>query len=706
MKGKHAPVRDARFARMQTDPRFRRPKRSDTKVKVDERFSDVLQPKKRDDALPIDRFGRRKDRISFRPDDDLGAYYQMDEEDAPADLARGAVELESSSEESDEEDDDENEEEEEEEEDDDDEGDVLVGGADAVRRAQTADVDLDENEDLDAEVMKELDRQAKATQPENVSRGDDTCRLAVVNMDWDYVRARDLFKVFASIVTPTAASTARDVPDDAVHLALTQVRGKVLSVRVYPSDFGRKRMEHEDVQGPPQEIFKSDSVVQADDGEEFDNEALRKYQLERLRYYYAIATFDSRESARHVYNEIDGTEMERSANLFDLRFVPDDMEFPDGEDGRPAEFRDEATEDVKNYRGLDFRTDALRHSKVRLTWDQDDPERTRLTQAPSMRPEDLNEDDIKTYLASASEDEDEDENKEKSSRDRLRSLLGGGGKNSAFDNPKGAEDPYGQDDGDMEITFTPALAGAPKKDDDHEETTIEKYKRKQRERRERRKNKNAAAEREPEQEAEQEPEQEPEPTGDDAAGFDDPFFETNDGDFEAAFEKEFGGKDKKNKKDKKDKSKKHEAVDEPERDAEGAEAVGDDGAEEDAQHFDLHDLMRQEKLRGKKLNKFQKRREAARSAKRPALVQPSFEMNTADPRFSAVMDDHRFAIDPNHPSFVNTPGMKQLVAERNKRQREARDSHETGKTSEKDQLGALVSSVKRNAEAPRKKQRS
>lgn len=706
MKGKHAPVRDARFARMQTDPRFRRPKRSDTKVKVDERFSDVLQPKKRDDALPIDRFGRRKDRISFRPDDDLGAYYQMDEEDAPADLARGAVELESSSEESDEEDDDENEEEEEEEEDDDDEGDVLVGGADAVRRAQTADVDLDENEDLDAEVMKELDRQAKATQPENVSRGDDTCRLAVVNMDWDYVRARDLFKVFASIVTPTAASTARDVPDDAVHLALTQVRGKVLSVRVYPSDFGRKRMEHEDVQGPPQEIFKSDSVVQADDGEEFDNEALRKYQLERLRYYYAIATFDSRESARHVYNEIDGTEMERSANLFDLRFVPDDMEFPDGEDGRPAEFRDEATEDVKNYRGLDFRTDALRHSKVRLTWDQDDPERTRLTQAPSMRPEDLSEDDIKTYLASASEDEDEDENKEKSSRDRLRSLLGGGGKNSAFDNPKGAEDPYGQDDGDMEITFTPALAGAPKKDDDHEETTIEKYKRKQRERRERRKNKNAAAEREPEQEAEQEPEQEPEPTGDDAAGFDDPFFETNDGDFEAAFEKEFGGKDKKNKKDKKDKSKKHEAVDEPERDAEGAEAVGDDGAEEDAQHFDLHDLMRQEKLRGKKLNKFQKRREAARSAKRPALVQPSFEMNTADPRFSAVMDDHRFAIDPNHPSFVNTPGMKQLVAERNKRQREARDSHETGKTSEKDQLGALVSSVKRNAEAPRKKQRS
>ena len=218
MKQRHAPVRDARFARVQTDPRFRRPKRSDTKVTVDERFRDVLKPENQDDDLPIDRFGRRKSRIAKRSDDDLSAYYQMEGEGA-ADLARGAVELESSSEESsDEEDEDQDEEDEDEEdedeEDEDEEGDVVIGGRDAVRRAQTTDIDLDEDDDLDQDVVRELDRQARSVSQENLARGDDTTRLAVVNMDWDYIRARDLFKVFASIVTPTAAHAAQAVQED------------------------------------------------------------------------------------------------------------------------------------------------------------------------------------------------------------------------------------------------------------------------------------------------------------------------------------------------------------------------------------------------------------------------------------------------------------------------------------------------------------
>ena len=45
------------------------------------------------------------------------------------------------------------------------------------------------------------------------------------------------------------------------------------------------------------------------------------------RYYYAIATFDSVEAASHVLSELEGTELERSANVFDLSFVPDDMTF-------------------------------------------------------------------------------------------------------------------------------------------------------------------------------------------------------------------------------------------------------------------------------------------------------------------------------------------------------------------------------------------
>ena len=45
------------------------------------------------------------------------------------------------------------------------------------------------------------------------------------------------------------------------------------------------------------------------------------------RYYYAIVECDTVEAATHIYNELEGTELERSANVFDLSFVPQDMTF-------------------------------------------------------------------------------------------------------------------------------------------------------------------------------------------------------------------------------------------------------------------------------------------------------------------------------------------------------------------------------------------
>ena len=92
--------KDARFARVHTDPRFHRPRKDDTKVVLDERFKDVLTkgPKQ------LDRFGRK--RHDTREAQDLERLYRLDSD---ADYARGEVELESSSEEED--DDDEEEEE-------------------------------------------------------------------------------------------------------------------------------------------------------------------------------------------------------------------------------------------------------------------------------------------------------------------------------------------------------------------------------------------------------------------------------------------------------------------------------------------------------------------------------------------------------------------------------------------------------------------
>ena len=221
-----------------------------------------------------------------------------------------------------------------------------------------AEVDLDEDTyaDLDAQAAAYAQANPDADQESQVQR---TRRIAVVNLDWDHVRAIHLYKIFSSLVSPTGVPVASGSKDNGTSKSSSApvARGKVLSVRVYPSEFGKERMAREEKEEPPPEIFKRKrdlapeeinerTVYDVGEGEDYDEDALRKYQLERLRYvshirfrrtrhsyicryYYAIVECDTVEAASHIFNELEGTELERSANVFDLSFVPDGMTFDD-----------------------------------------------------------------------------------------------------------------------------------------------------------------------------------------------------------------------------------------------------------------------------------------------------------------------------------------------------------------------------------------
>jgi hypothetical protein len=673
---------DPRFARLKTDPRFRRPKKHNSKVVLDERFKGIFDEDKagkktskqkgkgKEKLGRVDKFGRKISETHEK--DNLRRFYRLehdDEEEAEAptstipDYARGGVLMESSSE---------SEAESQGAGDSDDESDGP--GFVALGR----DLDEEGEIDLDESTFADLDAQAAAyarAAPEdnNQEATEKTRRLAVVNLDWDHVRAAHLYKIFSSLVSPAAPATLpTSVPmplKNTKSAKATVARGKVLSVRVYPSEFGKERIAREEKEGPPVEVFKKRveneedvnerTIHETGDGVDYDEDALRKYQLERLRYYYAIVECDTAEAAVHIYNELEGTELERSANVFDLSFVPDEMAFD-------AEYRDEAIDDPgTRYRAVEFVTDALRHSKVKLTWDDDDPERNHITRR-SLTKKEIEEADFKAYIASSSSESDNDpdpvskkRSKKNAQRDKLRTLL------LAKDDDElpegwGRDDDAGkQDDVDMEITFTPGLIEAKNPED---ETTMEAYQRKMREKRKKRK--------------EEVKVKATTVTNDEGRGqlgknvsFDDDFFEGMSG---------------------------SERESEVEKSSESAKRV--------SRTQDVGKPVPREEVKSDvKAEKKGKKKRGKKKVIDDDEVQDDFIIDVKDDRFKAIHEDYQFAIDPSNPHFKKTKSMVALIDERTKRQKRSRPEDETGARLptkvDNTSLKNLVESVKRKSAA-------
>ncbi len=564
------------------------------------------------------------------------------------------------------------------------------GGFSSSSEESSSEDEEDAAEDEDTEGVLSFPDTQVAQQTE-VTMGEVSSRLAVVNLDWDNIRAADLMAVFASF-TPS--------------------HGRILKVSVYPSEFGKERMEREEMEGPPPEIFTQNKrshgnadmdrpgyeeddgseqeeeddededevikrdILAEDNGEEFDSAALRHYQLERLRYYYAVLTCSSPAVAKALYDATDGTEYLTTANFFDLRFIPDDVSF---EDDKP---RDECESIPDGYRPNEFVTDALQHSKVRLTWDADDGVRKEAQKrAFTGSRADIEENDLKAYLGSDSSEDDEPAqnerieageqldpklSKKEAERKRMRSLLG------LSDNAVSSKlkrEP-GAPVGDMQITFAPGLSSETKKtsvfenEPEKEETTVEKYVRKEKERKARRKQKtktSGSAETLENGDAKGDTED-----MDDVKmmqnkncdlGFDDPFFTAPEDDKAAASTL---------RKQERRKKREQRAADEAATASKRAELellmVDDERA--DVAHFDMNEIQRAEKRAKKKGKKVKKGKESELQAK-----QEGFEMDVQDPRFSRLFENHEYAIDPTNPRFKGTEGMKALLEEGRKKRR-------------------------------------
>uniref|UniRef100_G1RWU3 ESF1 nucleolar pre-rRNA processing protein homolog n=1 Tax=Nomascus leucogenys TaxID=61853 RepID=G1RWU3_NOMLE len=279
---------------------------------------------------------------------------------------------------SDDEDGDEDEEEDEDEDsEDDDESDSGPDLARGKGNIETSSEDEDDMADLFPEesgfehAWRELDKDAP--------RADEiTRRLAVCNMDWDRLKAKDLLALFNSF-KPKG--------------------GVIFSVKIYPSEFGKERMKEEQVQGPVELLSIPEDAPEKD---WTSREKLRDYQFKRLKYYYAVVDCDSPETASKIYEDCDGLEFESSCSFIDLRFIPDDITFDD-------EPKDVASEvNLTAYKPKYFTSAAMGTSTVEITWDETDHERITMLNR-KFKKEELLDMDFQAYLASSSEDEETEE---------------------------------------------------------------------------------------------------------------------------------------------------------------------------------------------------------------------------------------------------------------------------------------------------------
>nr|CAD7200618.1 unnamed protein product [Timema douglasi] len=518
-----------------------------------------------------------------------------------------------------------------------------------------------EDEDSDSESVDELEHGWGELDHDAEPTDEITNRLAVCNMDWDNIRVSDLMVLFNSFLP---------------------ANGIIKSVTIYPSEIGMKKLE-EEVNFPPELRSLSDNKTlkalddhlnddrneeENEEGNEYHMEKLRQYQLNKLKYYYAVVVCDSPATANKIYTECDGLEYESSSSKLDLRFIPDETTF----DQEPHEVC-ESLPDMSKYQPRFFNTTALQQSKVDLTWDDDNPERVEITQkAMSGEVEDL---DLRTLLADYSSEEDP-ENEQAGSGSEVKEMKDREGKNGEDSISKYRallldfeEEEQRKKSGEVEMEVSWGLGlkekakelVKKKMKEGQDLTPFQEYLDKRQDKRRQKKldrKKNSTAK---DGEIKMKGDEEDAISDDDIpSGVD-----MNDPYFKEEFQNGFPQKTKKITK----KNKETESDDEETKQNKAELELLVLNEDETRNHFNLKSIQEHE------TNKKKYKKKGKNKVPEQKIIPDSFEVDVKDDRFEALFSSHHYNIDPADPHYRKTKAMEALKLEKLKRRQQEDSNH-------------------------------
>lgn len=454
-------VSDPRFNAASWDPRFSRvPKRAKNAV-ADDRFTTILKrdPSFREKQTPVDRYGRPKKRVKL--DYTMQTLAESDGEGSDDSHQSSA---------------------------DDDHAHGL--DVEGVPVMSVGDEDGDSDEDFDD--LADLEEFEVNEEPlENIPRGEATSRLAVVGLNWSVTRAVDILASLNCFCPTGKKILFVEVHPSKFGLERLEIEAK-LGPQVVPEDDLRvvqdaKELQTQDLDGEngdsnenlhskpclaesegrsesEDENDNEEIVDNAGNGDDYDDRedkddaplfeddaevservrkqqaALRKYEEDRLKYYYAVVKCEDIKTADSLYEQCDGVEYSQTGQSFDLRFIPDDMEIT-------TKPRDRAESVPDGYAPPAVNLSSLNNSTVKLSWDADDPDRVILKKKAFSKHE-LYDQDLKAYLASSSEDEGQEEEQGKEDAEQKRSILLGA---------MNGDDAEEEDEAELEVTFEPGM---------------------------------------------------------------------------------------------------------------------------------------------------------------------------------------------------------------------------------------------------------